>query len=174
MTAQQVEQRMSLLRPTLNLEELSNADLIIEAVFEELDIKRAVFRRLDQVAKKDAILASNTSFLSVDEIAAVTSRPAAVLGLHFFSPANVMRLLEVVRGRAGEKNGVRYGESATVYIADSVRDVQAAHIARSPIIAVATGSATVAELRGAGAEVVLSTLADTDAVVRAVLELTSS
>ena len=72
----------------------------------------------------------------------------------------------------GYENGVTYGESATVYIADSPRDVQAAHIARSPIIAVATGSATVAELRGTGADVVLSTLADTDAVVRSVLELT--
>jgi phosphoglycolate phosphatase-like HAD superfamily hydrolase len=81
-------------------------------------------------------------------------------------------LLELARSRAGEKNGVPYGESATVYIADSPRDVQAAHIARSPIIAVASGSATEAELRGAGADVVLSTLADTDAVVRAVLELT--
>ncbi|WP_395104552.1 HAD family hydrolase [Actinomadura sp. SCN-SB] len=81
-------------------------------------------------------------------------------------------LLELARSRAGAKNGVQYGESATVYIADSPRDVQAAHIARSPIIAVATGSATAAELRGAGADVVLPTLADTDAVVRAVLELT--
>ncbi|MFC5744240.1 HAD family hydrolase [Actinomadura rugatobispora] len=81
-------------------------------------------------------------------------------------------LLELARTRAGEKHGVRYPETATVFIADSPRDVQAAHIARSAIIAVATGSATEAELRGAGADVVLATLADTDAVVRAVLELT--
>jgi phosphoglycolate phosphatase len=81
-------------------------------------------------------------------------------------------LLELARGRAGEKNGVRYPESATVYIADSPRDVRAAKIARSPVIAVATGSATVAELRGTGAEAVLPALDDTDAVVRAVLELT--
>ncbi|MFB4313278.1 HAD family hydrolase [Actinomadura sp. 21ATH] len=81
-------------------------------------------------------------------------------------------LLELARTRAGEKHGVRYTEKATVYVADSPRDVQAARIAGSPIIAVASGSATEAELRAAGADVVLSTLADTDAVVRAVLELT--
>ncbi|XVQ12302.1 HAD family hydrolase [Spirillospora sp. CA-255316] len=81
-------------------------------------------------------------------------------------------LLELARTRAGEKHGVSYPESATVFIADSPRDVQAARIARSAIIAVATGSATEAELRGAGADAVLATLADTDAVVRAVLELT--
>ncbi|GAA3946344.1 haloacid dehalogenase-like hydrolase [Actinomadura viridis] len=81
-------------------------------------------------------------------------------------------LLEVARGRAGDKHGVRYTEAATVFVADSPRDVQAARIARSPIIAVASGSATEAELRAAGADVVLSTLADTDAVLRAVLELT--
>jgi phosphoglycolate phosphatase-like HAD superfamily hydrolase len=83
-------------------------------------------------------------------------------------------LLELARRRAGEARGLTFGESATVYVADSPRDVQAAHIAGSPIVAVATGSATEAELRSAGAEVVLPTLADTDAVVSAVTRLTHS
>ncbi|MCP2335266.1 HAD family hydrolase [Actinomadura rupiterrae] len=83
-------------------------------------------------------------------------------------------LLEVARSRAGERHSAVYGEKQTVYIADHPRDVQAAHIARSPIIAVATGSATVAELRAAGADAVLSDLTDTDAVVRAVKEQTDA
>ncbi len=78
---------------------LKDADLIIEAVFENMDVKKSVFRELDRVAKKGAILATNTSYLDVDEIAASTSRPADVLGLHFFSPAHIMKLLEIVRGR---------------------------------------------------------------------------
>jgi len=98
MTAADVEARMALLTPTLDLETLDVADLIIEAVFENMAIKREVFGKLDRIAKPHAILASNTSYLNVDEIAAATSRPESVLGLHFFSPANVMRLLEVVRG----------------------------------------------------------------------------
>jgi 3-hydroxyacyl-CoA dehydrogenase len=97
LTAAQLEKRMSLLRPTLELKDLAPADLIVEAVFEEMEIKRTVFGQLDRIAKPSAILASNTSFLDVNAIAAVTSRPASVLGLHFFSPANVMRLLEVIR-----------------------------------------------------------------------------
>ena len=98
MTADDVTARMALLTPTLDLEALSAADLIIEAVFENMGIKREVFGKLDRIAKPGTILASNTSYLNVDEIAAATSRPESVLGLHFFSPANVMRLLEVVRG----------------------------------------------------------------------------
>ena len=98
LTLQQVEQRMGLLKPTLSYEDLSQADLIIEAVFETMAIKKDVFGKLDRTAKKGAILASNTSYLSIDEIAASTSRPGDVLGMHFFSPANVMRLLEIVRG----------------------------------------------------------------------------
>ena len=98
MTADDVAARMALLTPTLDLEALSAADLIIEAVFENMGIKQGVFGKLDRIAKPGAILASNTSYLNVDEIAAATSRPEGVLGLHFFSPANVMRLLEVVRG----------------------------------------------------------------------------
>jgi 3-hydroxyacyl-CoA dehydrogenase len=100
MTAQQVEQRMALLRPTLRYEDLAPADIIIEAVFEDLALKQKVFRELDRVAKPGAILATNTSTLDINRIAAVTRRPADVLGTHFFSPANVMRLLEVVRGAA--------------------------------------------------------------------------
>ncbi len=95
----QVEERLGLLRTTTAYADIADADLVIEAVFERMDIKQAVFRTLDEVCKPGAILASNTSTLDLDAIAAATSRPADVIGLHFFSPANVMRLLEVVRGR---------------------------------------------------------------------------
>jgi 3-hydroxyacyl-CoA dehydrogenase len=98
MTADQVEQAMGLLNPTLDFDALAECDLIIEAVFENMDVKKDVFTRLDKIAKPGAILASNTSYLNIDEIAAVTSRPQDVVGLHFFSPANVMKLLEIVRG----------------------------------------------------------------------------
>lgn len=98
MTTEQVEERMALIRPTLAYTDLRHADLIIEAVFETLEVKRQVFSQLDAVAKPGAILASNTSYLSIDTIAAFTSRPQDVIGLHFFSPANVMKLLEIVRG----------------------------------------------------------------------------
>jgi 3-hydroxyacyl-CoA dehydrogenase len=98
-----VETRMGLLSPGLNLDALADCDLIIEAVYENMDIKKEVFRKLDKIAKPDAILASNTSYLNIDEIASVTSRPDHVLGMHFFSPANVMRLLEVVRGEKTAK-----------------------------------------------------------------------
>jgi 3-hydroxyacyl-CoA dehydrogenase len=104
MTAEQVEQRMALLTPTLAYADLGEADMIIEAVFEEYDAKKAVFEQLDKVAKPGAILASNTSTLDVDRIAGFTSRPQDVLGTHFFSPANVMKLLEVVRGKATAKD----------------------------------------------------------------------
>ncbi|PWG01849.1 3-hydroxyacyl-CoA dehydrogenase NAD-binding domain-containing protein [Sphingosinicella humi] len=98
MTADQVEGAMGLLNPTLDFDALADCDLIIEAVFENMDVKKDVFTRLDKIAKPGAILASNTSYLNIDEIAAVTSRPEDVLGLHFFSPANIMKLLEIVRG----------------------------------------------------------------------------
>jgi 3-hydroxyacyl-CoA dehydrogenase len=98
LTLEQVEQRMGLLKPTLSYDDLSQADLIIEAVFETMAVKKEVFGKLDKVAKPGAMLASNTSYLSIDEIADSTSRPADVVGMHFFSPANVMRLLEIVRG----------------------------------------------------------------------------
>jgi len=92
------EQRMALLSTTLSYPELKDADLVIEAVFEELGVKQAVFQELDRVMKPGAILASNTSTLDVDKIASFTERPQDVVGMHFFSPANVMKLLEVVRG----------------------------------------------------------------------------
>ena len=95
---EQVEQRMGLITPTLEYAALKDADLIVEAVFEEMGVKEAVFRQLDAVAKPGAILASNTSYLDIDRIATFTRRPQDVIGMHFFSPANVMRLLEIVRG----------------------------------------------------------------------------
>jgi 3-hydroxyacyl-CoA dehydrogenase len=98
MTGDQVEQAMGLLNPTLDFNALADCDLIIEAVFEQMDVKKDIFTRLDKVMKQGAILASNTSYLNIDEIAATTPRPQDVVGLHFFSPANVMKLLEVVRG----------------------------------------------------------------------------
>ncbi len=97
-TAAQAEGAMGLLKPSLALDDLADCDLIIEAVFENMDVKKEIFGKLDKIAGPGAILASNTSYLSVDEIAAATSRPQDVVGLHFFSPANVMKLLEVVRG----------------------------------------------------------------------------
>jgi len=94
----QVEERMALLQQTTSYDDIKDVDLVIEAVFENMEIKKSVFKTLDEVCKPGAILASNTSTLDVDEIAAVTKRPEDVIGLHFFSPANVMRLLEIVRG----------------------------------------------------------------------------
>jgi 3-hydroxyacyl-CoA dehydrogenase len=104
MTLAEVEQRMGRLSPTLDFNALSDADLVIEAVFEDMDLKKSIFERLDKVAKPGAILASNTSYLDVDAIAAKTKRPEDVLGTHFFSPANVMRLLEIVRGEKTSKS----------------------------------------------------------------------
>lgn len=94
---EEVEVCMGRYTPSLDLSSLADCDLIIEAVFEDMDIKKSVFSKLDEVAKPGAILATNTSALNIDEIASVTSRPEDVIGLHFFSPANVMRLLEIVR-----------------------------------------------------------------------------
>ena len=103
MTTADVETRMGLLSSALDLSALADCDLIIEAVFEDMAIKKEIFAKLDSLAKPGAILASNTSYLDVDEIASVTQRPGSVLGMHFFSPANVMRLLEVVRGAKTDK-----------------------------------------------------------------------
>ncbi|WP_420381850.1 3-hydroxyacyl-CoA dehydrogenase NAD-binding domain-containing protein [Novosphingobium sp.] len=97
--AAQAEAAIALLTPTLDFGALAPCDLVIEAVYESMDVKKEVFGRLDKTVKPGAILASNTSYLDIDAIAAMTSRPASVLGTHFFSPANVMKLLEVVRGR---------------------------------------------------------------------------
>ena len=98
------DQRMALLSTTLNYEDLKDADLVIEAVFEEIGVKEQVFKKLDDVMKPGAILASNTSTLDVNKIASFTRRPQDVVGMHFFSPANVMKLLEVVRGEKTAKD----------------------------------------------------------------------
>ena len=97
-TAEDVERFIGLISPTTQYEDLAQVDMIIEAVFETMPIKKDVFGKIDKVAKPGAILASNTSYLDIDEIAQATSRPEDVVGLHFFSPANIMKLLEVVRG----------------------------------------------------------------------------
>lgn len=102
-TQQFVDERLKLIRPTLSLDGFASADLVIEAVFEGMALKKEVFAELDQTCKPGAILASNTSTLNIDEIASATRRPEFVIGTHFFSPANVMRLLEIVRGKATAK-----------------------------------------------------------------------
>src|SRR5262249_12912040 len=99
-TQQAADRALALMRPTTRYEDASAADLIIEAVYEDLALKQEVFRRIDAVAKPQAILATNTSTLDIDAIAAVSSRPQRVVGTHFFSPANVMKLLENIRGAA--------------------------------------------------------------------------
>ncbi len=104
MTLEQVVERMERLSLTLDFRALAEADLVIEAVYENMDLKKLIFEKLDGVAKPGAILASNTSYLDVDAIAATTKRPEDVLGMHFFSPANVMRLLEIVRGAKTSKS----------------------------------------------------------------------
>ena len=105
-TFEDVEKRTNLIKGSTDINDLSNCDQIIEAVFENMDLKKDIFKTLDNIAKKGAILATNTSALDVNEIAAQTSRPEDVIGLHFFSPANVMRLLEIVRGEKTSKSVV--------------------------------------------------------------------
>jgi 3-hydroxyacyl-CoA dehydrogenase len=99
-----VEKRMALIRPTMSYDDICNADIVVEAVFEDMPVKETVFKKLDEVMKPGAILATNTSTLDVDKIAAFTKRPQDVIGTHFFSPANVMRLLEIVRGAKTAKD----------------------------------------------------------------------
>ncbi|ANW03010.1 3-hydroxyacyl-CoA dehydrogenase NAD-binding domain-containing protein [Bradyrhizobium icense] len=111
LTAEQVDQRMSLLTGSTDMNDLKDCDLVIEAVFELMDVKKNVFKKLDAVCKAGAILATNTSALNIDEIASVTKRPQDVIGLHFFSPANIMKLLEVIRT----------GQTAKDVIATSMR-----------------------------------------------------
>ena len=103
MSADDVEKRMGMIRGTVSMEDFSDVDLVIEAVYESMDLKKEIFKKLDSICKDGAILATNTSYLDVNEIAAQTRRPAYVLGLHFFSPANVMRLLEIVRAEKTSK-----------------------------------------------------------------------
>ena len=104
MKAEDVDKRMALITPTLDYNDLKDVDLVIEAVFETMEVKEAVFTKLDEVTKPGAILATNTSGLDVNQIASYTKRPGDVIGMHFFSPANVMKLLENVRGKATEKD----------------------------------------------------------------------
>ena len=103
LTQAEMDARIGRVHGSTNWDDFKDVDLVVEAVFEEMGLKREIFGRLDKTCKKDAILASNTSTLDVDEIAAATSRPEQVIGLHFFSPANVMRLLEIVRGKKTSK-----------------------------------------------------------------------
>ena len=104
LTQEKLDQRMSLISGTLEYHDLNQSDIVIEAVFEDMDVKEMVFKKLDTVMKQGAILASNTSTLDVDKIASFTKRPEDVIGLHFFSPANVMKLLEIVRGEKTAKD----------------------------------------------------------------------
>jgi 3-hydroxyacyl-CoA dehydrogenase len=119
LTQEQVDQRMALIKPTLEYKDLADADIVIEAVFEEMGVKQKVFEQLDAVMKPGAILASNTSTLDVDKIAAFTKRPQDVIGTHFFSPANVMRLLEVVRGKETSKEVL----ATTMKLAKTIKKV---------------------------------------------------
>ncbi|MHB8216607.1 MAG: 3-hydroxyacyl-CoA dehydrogenase NAD-binding domain-containing protein [Candidatus Sulfotelmatobacter sp.] len=102
-TQQFAEERLQLIKPTLSYDDFGKVDMVVEAVFEGMALKKEVFGQLDRVCRPGAILASNTSTLDIDEIASATSRPDAVIGTHFFSPANIMRLLEIVRGKASSK-----------------------------------------------------------------------
>jgi len=105
-TQEVMDQRMAMIKPQLGYDGFEEADIITEAVFEGMELKKQVFGELDRIAKRGAILASNTSTLNIDEIASATSRPEFVIGHHYFSPANVMRLLEIVRGKATSKEVV--------------------------------------------------------------------
>jgi 3-hydroxyacyl-CoA dehydrogenase len=116
---EKMAERLALLTPTLKYEDLGGADIVIEAVFEDMAVKKTVFETLDKVMKKGAILATNTSTLDVDQIAAFTKRPADVVGTHFFSPANVMRLLEIVRGRKTAKDVL----ATTIALAKTIKKV---------------------------------------------------
>jgi 3-hydroxyacyl-CoA dehydrogenase len=106
LTKEDVEKRMGLITGTTDFGALADADIVVEAVFEEMPIKKDVFAKIDGICKPDAVLATNTSTLDVDEIASATRRPESVIGMHFFSPANVMRLLEVVRGEKSSKTTI--------------------------------------------------------------------
>ncbi|MAT04075.1 MAG: 3-hydroxyacyl-CoA dehydrogenase [Acidimicrobiaceae bacterium] len=105
-TPQQVEERMALFTGSTDKADFADCDLVIEAVFEDMDLKKSVFAELDQICKPGAIMASNTSFLDIDQIASATSRPESVIGMHFFSPANVMKLLENIRGEATSASAI--------------------------------------------------------------------
>ncbi|WP_281783297.1 3-hydroxyacyl-CoA dehydrogenase NAD-binding domain-containing protein [Sinimarinibacterium flocculans] len=109
--AAKAEQRMARLKPTLRFEDLVGCDFIAEAVYEDMDVKRDIFSRLDRIAGPQAVLASNTSYLDLDRIAEATARPGSVVGMHFFSPAHVMKLVEIVRGRHTGERSLRIAEA---------------------------------------------------------------
>ncbi|HEV2548591.1 MAG TPA: 3-hydroxyacyl-CoA dehydrogenase NAD-binding domain-containing protein [Stellaceae bacterium] len=121
MAADDIEKRMGLIKGTTDYGAIADADLVIEAVFEDMGLKKEVFGKLDATAKADAILATNTSTLDVNAIAAATKRPESVIGLHFFSPANVMRLLEIVRGAKTSKSVI----ASSMALAKTIRKVPA-------------------------------------------------
>ena len=121
MSVADVERRMALVTGSTSISDAAGADLVIEAVFEEMGLKKEIFARLDQVCKPDAVLATNTSTLDVNEIAGATNRPESVIGLHFFSPANVMRLLEIVRGAKTSKTTI----ATSMALAKRIRKVGA-------------------------------------------------
>ncbi len=113
LTTQDVETRLGLIRGTTDFGAVADADIVFEAVFEEMPVKKQVFAKIDAIAKVDALLATNTSTLNIDEIASATARPGSVIGMHFFSPANVMRLVEVVRGAKTSKTSIATAMSAS-------------------------------------------------------------
>jgi 3-hydroxyacyl-CoA dehydrogenase len=119
MSPADIDKRMALIKGSLSVDDVADADLVIEAVFEDMALKKEVFQKLDRIAKPDAILATNTSTLDVDAIASVTKRPESVIGLHFFSPANVMRLLEIVRGAKSSKPVI----ASSMALAKTIRKV---------------------------------------------------
>src|SRR5579883_172689 len=119
MSAEDIDRRMALIKGSLSYDDIADADLVIEAVFEDMALKKEVFAKLDRIAKPDAILATNTSTLDVNAIAASTKRPESVVGLHFFSPANVMRLLEIVRGAKTSKPVI----ASSMALAKTIRKV---------------------------------------------------
>jgi 3-hydroxyacyl-CoA dehydrogenase len=121
MSAADIDKRMALIKGSLSVDDVADADIVIEAVFEDLALKKEVFQKLDRVARPDAILATNTSTLDVNAIAAATKRPESVIGLHFFSPANVMRLLEIVRGAKTSKPVI----ASSMALAKAIRKVPA-------------------------------------------------
>jgi 3-hydroxyacyl-CoA dehydrogenase len=121
MAAEDVDRRMALIKGSLSYDDVADADIVIEAIFENMALKKEIFGKLDRIAKPDAILATNTSTLDVNEIAASTKRPESVIGLHFFSPANVMRLLEIVRGAKTSKPVI----ASSMALAKTIRKVPA-------------------------------------------------
>ncbi|HJT08751.1 MAG TPA: 3-hydroxyacyl-CoA dehydrogenase NAD-binding domain-containing protein [Stellaceae bacterium] len=121
MSPADIDKRMALIKGSLSIDDIADADIVIEAVFEDMALKKEVFQKLDRAAKPDAILATNTSTLDVDAIAASTKRPESVIGLHFFSPANVMRLLEIVRGAKTAKPVI----ASSMALAKAIRKVPA-------------------------------------------------